>query len=323
MRNPGRTVATWALLGLAACTAAHAGGSFASIDGDEISYEEFERFVYAESRQTFYHGAPLDEQGMIEFRRDAADKLIERELKIREAARLGLAPDSAAVDEKLSDYESRYGDTERWQADGDAMRAGLRAWLESESLLQQVDTALREVPEPGPDELRDFYQRNLEKFTRPEQVRVSVILKRVPPTANQEMWDEASVEAAAIMMRIREGASFAEQARQHSEDLTAPNGGDMGWLHRGTLGPDIEAALDELQPGELAEAPLRVLEGIVIARLEERRPATVVPFADAREQALALYRRETSDAAYARNIARLRDSSDIRVDHGYVDTASR
>lgn len=322
MRNPGRKLATWALLGFAALNTAQAGDSFAKIDGDEISYEEFERFVSAQSRQTFYHGAPLDEQGMIEFRRKAADMLIERELKIREAVRLGLSPDSTAVDKQLSAYESRYAGTERWRANAESMTAELRRWLESESLLSQVDSVFREVPDPDQGELRAFYDRNLDKFTRPEQFRVSVILIRVPPSATQDTWDAASVEASTITTRIREGSSFAEEARLHSDDPTAPNGGDLGWVHRGTLGPDIESVLDGLQPGEMSEEAVRVLEGVVVLRLDDRRPEVVVPFADAGEQALSLYRRGASEAAYAENLARLRAATDIWVDHDYVDTVS-
>lgn len=323
MRIPGRKLAAWALLGFGVVGPAHAGDAFATIDGDDIAYEEFERFVYAESRQTFYHGAPLDEQGVIEFRRSAADRLIDQKLMIREATRRGMSPDHEAVDRQLADYESRYAETERWQAEGEEIKAGLRAWLESQNLLEQIDAALRVVPQPGDDQLRDFYERNLDRFTRPEQLRVSIILLRVPPSASSDAWDEAALKAAAITQRIREGASFADEARRHSDDTTAPNGGDMGWVHRGTIGPDLQQAIDELEPGALTAEPVRVLEGMVVARLEGRRPEAVIAFAAAQEQALSLLRRDASEAQFADSIRRLRDASDIQIDWDYVNKVSR
>lgn len=323
MSKHSRTLITWALLGLMTSGSALAGDTFATIDGEAISYEEFDRFVHSESRQTFYHGAPLDEQGMIEFRRESADKLIDFKLKIREARRRGLSIDASVIDSQLTDYEARYGDTERWQAEGEAMTAAVRTWLEDRSLLQQIDEVLREVAEPGDDELRKFYDANLDRFTRPEQLQVSIILLQVPPSSGQDVWDEAEAEADLILQRIRDGADFAEEARQHSDDPTAGRGGDMGFVHKGELGPDIQVVLDALQPGETASAPVRVLEGMVVTRLDDRRPEALIPFDDARDQALSLYRREASERAYTESVERLRAASEIWIDQDYLEAVGR
>ena len=319
MSNPCRLFVTWALLGLMASATAYAQGTFASIDGEVISTDEFERFVYAESRRTFYHGSPLDEQGVLEFRRAAASDFIDRKLKIREAKRRGLSADKAAIDQQLAEYEARYGETERWQDDGQAIRDGLRAWLEDENLLEQIDAALREVPEPDAGELRQFYDANLDKFTQPEQLRASVILIKVPPSSGQDAWDDAMSAAEAISARLLDGSDFAAEAREHSDDVTAPHGGDMGFVHKGTLGPDLQAALDRLEPGQSTVEPIRVLEGVVIAKLEDRRPEAIVPLADIRERAMALFRREASDRAYENAVAKLRARSEIWVDESVLE----
>ena len=319
MRNPGRILVTWALLGLFTSSPATAGEAFATIDGEEVSIEEFERFVYAASRKTFYHGSPLDEQGIIEFRRKAADDLIDRKLKLREAKLRGLSADEKLIDEQLAEYEARYAATEQWQADSEAIRERLRAWLEDENLHQQIDDELREVPDPDDADLRKFYDANIEKFTQPEQVRVSVILLRVPPSAGQDVWDEVSAEAESIAARILEGSDFAEEARQHSDDLTAEAGGDMGFVHEGTLGSDLQAALDALAPGEITATPIRVLEGMVVAKLVDRRPQATVPLSDARERALTLYKREASQAAYEERLDELRSRSEIWIDESVLN----
>lgn len=319
MSNPCRVFATWALLGLMTCATAYAQGTFASIDGETISTDEFERFVYAESRRTFYHGSPLDEQGVIEFRRAAANDFIDRKLKIREAKRRGLTANKDAIDQQLAEYEARYGETERWQNEGDAIRDGLRAWLEDQILLEQIDAALREVPAPDADELRQFYDENRDKFTQPEQLHVSVILLRVPPSSGQDAWDQAVAAAEAVAARILDGADFAAEAREHSDDVTAPHGGDMGFVHKGTLGPDLQAALDTLEPGQSTSEPIRVLEGVVLARLEERRPQALVPLAEIRDRALSLFQREASDRAYAAAVAELRNASDIQIDESVLE----
>jgi len=242
-----------------------------------VSYEEFERLVYIESRQTFYHRAPPGEEEFIAFRRKVANKLIDRKLKIREARERGLEAETSAVEARLAAYEEQYGETERWQTDGEAMMARLRSHFEEENLLEQVDAVLRFVPEPGENELQSYYADNIDKFTEPEQIRLSVILLQVPPWSDQSAWDEANTKAVAIAERISAGASFAQEARLHSGDATAADGGDMGYVHDGTLSVAVQEAVENLEPGQMVPEPVRVLEGMVLARLEDRRPANVRP----------------------------------------------
>jgi len=65
--------------------------------------------------------------------------------------------------------------------------------------------------------------------------------------------------------------------------------------------------------------PVRVLEGMVLARLEDRRPASLRPLEAVREQATTLYRRDASDSAYEESMSRLRDASDIQIDDEYLE----
>jgi len=307
------------LLVLSPDRSAGATEALATIDGETVSYEEFERLVYTESRQTFYHRAPPGEEEFIAFRRKVANKLIDRKLKIREARERGFEADSTAIDARLADYETQYGETERWQTEGEAMMASLRTHFEEESLLEQIDAALRFVPEPGEDELQNYYSDNIDKFTQPEQIRLSVIVLQVPPWSDQSAWDETTAVAVAIAERISAGASFAEEARLHSDDATAADGGDMGYLHDGTLSVAVQDAVGALQPGQMLPEPVRVLEGVVLARLEDRRPANVRALETVREQAASLYRRDASDGAYEEYMSRLRGASDVQIDDEYLE----
>ena len=301
---------------------ANATEALATIDGEAVSYDEFERLVYTESRQTFYHSAPPDEEEFIAFRRKVANKLIDRKLKIREARKRGFEADTTAVESQLAAYEEQYGETERWQTASEAMMPSLRSYFEDESLLEQVDAALRIVPEPGGDEIKVYYEENIGKFTQPEQIRISVIVLEIPPWSDQSAWDATTAEAMAIVERINAGASFSEEARKHSDDITAAQGGDMGFMHDGSLSASVQEAVAGLQPGQMVSEPLKVLEGMVLARLDDRRPASVQPFETVRDQAAALYRRDSSDAAYEGYMSRLRDESHIQIDDEYLEKVS-
>lgn len=61
------------------------------------------------------------------------------------------------------------------------------------------------------------------------------------------------VRAQAALARIRGGENFIAVAREMSEDETTRNsGGDLGFLPKGVMPPEFEAAAYSLQPGEVS-----------------------------------------------------------------------
>ena len=78
----------------------------ATIDGETVSYEEYEQMVYAEARKTFYQAAPPEET-YLSFRREGADKIVNRKLKLKEARRRGLEPDREYVGLELAKREAQ------------------------------------------------------------------------------------------------------------------------------------------------------------------------------------------------------------------------
>lgn len=295
------------------------GAGIATINGEPVSYDEFERMAYAEARQTFYHSAPKDEATYLAFRREVANKLVDRKLKLGEARRRGLEPDAEYVGLELAKYEAQYSGTEQWEADGDAMLKRLRVYFEEESLLDQIDAALRQVGEPSEADVRAYYDANIEKFTEPEQVRLSVILLPVPAWADSATWDAAREKAAGILMSLREGRDFADAAREHSAHESAEKGGDMGYVHAGVLDGELVQVVGQLGDGEMADGPVTVLEGVVLVRVEHRRAPQVHTLDEVRDRAVGLWRRDAEQSEYEAAVARLRDASEIVMDESYLE----
>ncbi|NMK46376.1 peptidylprolyl isomerase [Achromobacter sp. Bel] len=65
-------------------------------------------------------------------------------------------------------------------------------------------------------------------------------------------------------------AKFEDMARQYSQDSTAPQGGELGWLNPGETVPPFEAAMNALQPGEISP-PIQSPFGWHLIQVEERR----------------------------------------------------
>jgi peptidyl-prolyl cis-trans isomerase SurA len=63
---------------------------------------------------------------------------------------------------------------------------------------------------------------------------------------------DAKSRLQEIKQRIDKGADFAEQARLYSEDGSAPQGGDLGWLSPGETVPEFENAMNALKIGQVS-----------------------------------------------------------------------
>ena len=64
--------------------------------------------------------------------------------------------------------------------------------------------------------------------------------------------DEAEQQAEAVRQQVvAPGASFEALAREHSEDGSAEQGGDLGSIGAGVLFPSVEDAALGVQPGEI------------------------------------------------------------------------
>ena len=292
--------------------AAAAEGEFASVDGTSISTAEFEAARANAVRQAFYHREVPDAK-LDEFSREVAQALIDRVLLQSEIRRRGLVPDEARVRAEIAQYESRYAQSERWQKNRAALLPGLERMLGEREVLERLQAAVRK---PGPisdAELERYYEAHKGFFTEPEQARLSVILLKVEPSAPSAAWAAADEEARAIRKRVAAAADFADAARMHASDASAASGGDLGYLHQGMMPESLYEKLGSMKPGDVSE-PLRLLEGVAIFRLTERREARLRPLADVKERATQLWRRDEGERRWAEFLARLRAAATIRID---------
>lgn len=284
---------------------------FATVGKVIITQREFDVAFIAAARAKFYHGKPPDAEIAV-LQRAVGDKLVANILLLREAKRRKLKPDAAAVKQKLEQHEQRYRDNEQWkQARAQELPRLTRQWQE-ENLLSQLEKLVRKVADPGDKQLREFYDAHLDKFTAPEQQRVSIILLKVDPSSPKERWEEALAEGKDLTARLRAGGDFAEFAREHSGDSSAEEGGDMGYLHSGMLAEVAQEWVNKLKPGEISD-PITLMEGVAIFRLTERMPSQLNSFEEVKERARGLWLTEQSELAWTSLIAQLKKKTSLRI----------
>lgn len=152
--------------------------------------------------------------------------------------------------------------------------------------LEYVELALADIAatvEVTEEDLRKAYEEERERFETQEERHARHILIEVPE--GQE--EAARATADSVLARLNNGEDFAAVAAEVSADTgTKTQGGDLGWISRGTLEGPFEDALFALEVGGVSE-PVRTDFGLHIIRLDEVRAGELQPFEDVREELAA------------------------------------
>lgn len=121
------------------------------------------------------------------------------------------------------------------------------------------------------------------------------ILLRTGPQLSESA---AAARLADYRRRVLGGtADFAALAREHSQDGSAKEGGDLGWANPGRYVPEFEQALSTLKPGDISE-PVVSRFGVHLIQLLERREAKLTQ-REQRDMVRDMVREKKLDEAYA------------------------
>lgn len=120
---------------------------------------------------------------------------------------------------------------------------------------------------------------------------------------------EARNRLAEIKRRIEGGADFAEQAKLYSEDGSAAQGGDLGWVSPGVFVAEFERAMNALKIKQISDL-VQTEFGWHLIQVMERRNADV-SVEQKKQQASMAIRSFKSDEAYQEWLRQLRDRAFI------------
>ncbi|MGB8329555.1 MAG: peptidylprolyl isomerase [Polyangiales bacterium] len=165
------------------------------------------------------------------------------------------------------------------------------------------------------DLLAAEYEANKHRYTNLEkQVRARHILIKAGSYASPEQKAEAKKQAEALQKRAAKGEDFAALAKQYSDDqITAANGGDIGFLRKGTMPESFDAALFSMEVDEVSEV-VETSYGFHVIKVLAIREGDVPVDEAKRELAEGLYRADWLDArardAAAGTLAAWRETKD-------------
>ena len=124
------------------------------------------------------------------------------------------------------------------------------------------------------------------------QTKVRHILIKTSTVMSDE---SARQRLEVIRQRIQNGESFQDMAKRFSNDSSAPQGGELGWINPGETVPPFEKAMNALQVGEVSQ-PVQSSFGWHLIQVEERRSQDMAEQFQRNQVRQVLFERRSRDA---------------------------
>lgn len=256
---------------------------YAVVDGEEITREEFQRYLNVQRfNDPSYEFTREEELEFLELR-------IEEMLLLAEAAERGIELDE---EQAVTDYENFRkmmadqlfdGSETMYQARLEQLELS-DAWLldligEYQLINSLVDEERELAEEPSDEDIEEFYEKEKQRyFAHDERRRVRHILinKDNFPDADEDDIDELTENLAEELYdRIVAGEDFAELAKEYSQDRgptgnagSAAKGGDIGFVEKREVVPEFGNAAFDAEVGEVVE-PVKSTYGWHIIEVTE------------------------------------------------------
>ncbi len=140
-----------------------------------------------------------------------------------------------------------------------------------------------------------------------EQTKAKHILIKTSTVVTNEI---ARQKLQQIRDRLVEGKeSFSDLAKRFSNDSSAPQGGDLGWLNPGETVPPFEKAMNNLKVGEVSE-PIQTQFGWHLIVVEDRRTEDMAEQFQRNQVRQRLFQ-QRSEAAFETWLQQIRNQSYI------------
>ncbi len=250
--------------------------------------------------------------------RKVLDKVIEEKLIEQEARKSGIKVTSKEIEMAIEEVKQK----------NKVDQEGLEKALASEGLTFEtfrkemekrilrakfVHSAIKVVGKPGEKELREFFQKNVDRYRVDESYRPAHILFLIPREAAPEEIRRIRRKSQTVLGRIKEGADFGKMAMEFSEDPSSRNeGGDLGFFKKGELLPALEKEASKLRIGEVSGL-FRTELGYHILKLLDRKGGTLPPFEEVKERVRADYYEKEWEQAYQQFLSKLKEKSVIEI----------
>ncbi len=200
------------------------------------------------------------------------ETMISEELVKQESDKANIQVTDADLEKELDQIKKSFSSDEQFAQ----ALATYNMTLESLKADMHVQVQLRKLLEPQvkitDEEIKTYYDTNLESLKTPEQVRASHIL-----VATKE-------EAETVLSSLKGGADFATLAKEKSTDTASKEaGGDLDFFPKGLMEEPFETAAFALKTGELSSV-VETSHGFHVIKATDHKDAATPTLEEKKEE---------------------------------------
>jgi peptidyl-prolyl cis-trans isomerase D len=144
-------------------------------------------------------------------------------------------------------------------------------------------------------ELKQYYTDHLADYRVPDRAKVAHILFKTTGKTPAEI-KKLEKTAEEVLAKIKAGANFAEMAKKYSDDTSASNGGNIGWIVHGQTVKEFEDTAFSMKPGEVSGL-VHTSYGIHIIKILDKQTAHLQSFNDVKDSIRSILMKRQMAAA--------------------------
>lgn len=250
----------------------------ATVNGKAIKMEEVERLVKQQAQGQESRLSPLE---LAQARLQVLQNLIQQEVMYQKAEKEKTIPTDEDVTAEYNKLKIQSGKSaEDWEKGmkeanetEQTVKEGIKRQIAVNKLIEKVTS---KIDAPKDSEIEAFYKGNPDAFVKKRGVKLAAIVVDPRKVAeNDTTVDEASValKIKEVGAKLNQGADFATVARESSEDASAQQGGDLGYISEEQLKEAYPQLVGFMNPqfpvGKLA-GPFNIENKFYIFKLQER-----------------------------------------------------
>jgi len=265
----------------------------ATVNGTGITRKEFDNALREAQKQFSSIGVKQGKGSggkLPDMKEEVLNRLIDLELLYQDSKGRAIVVEDYVLKKDLEEFRHRFKSREEYDKylkEYNLTEEELLEEFRRRRTIQDLRNILRQdmaakVKVTDAD-AKAFYEKNIDKFQHPAQVRASHILVAVDQNADEAEKKKARKKIESIEKQLKEGADFADLAGRESQCESRNRGGDLGFFPRGRMVKSFDDAAFKLKPGETSGI-VETRYGYHIIRMHEKRPAGPVPFDEVKDK---------------------------------------
>jgi peptidyl-prolyl cis-trans isomerase SurA len=162
------------------------------------------------------------------------------------------------------------------------------------------------------EEIGEYYTKNRQDYEGKEAVRLKQIFLAIPAKADKKTKAKIKEEAEQLRKRVLAGEPFELLAVKYSQGPGAAQGGDIGFIEKGTIIAAVDSVAFNLPMEQVSEV-IESSIGFHIIKVVDKKGAGLKPIATVREEIKTKIEDEKLEKKYEEWITSVRKKSFIEI----------